>query len=83
MRPRIPPGDAELEANVKARLHWDALIGDGLIQVVARNGRVTLSGRVRSVAERRRAADDAWLPGVNHVSNAGLVVDWATRKPSC
>lgn len=76
LRPNIPASDAELEASVKARLRWDALVGDGLIQVVARNGRVTLRGRVKSVAERRRAAGDAWLPGVGHVSDAGLVVDW-------
>jgi osmotically-inducible protein OsmY len=80
LRPSSPPSDAELEANVKGRLNWDALLGDGLIQVVARSGRVTLRGRVRSVAERRRATGDAWLPGVGHVNDAGLVVDWTTTE---
>jgi osmotically-inducible protein OsmY len=80
LRPNTPLSDAELEASVKRRLHWDALLGDGLIQVVARSGGVTLRGRVRSVAERRRAAGDAWLPGVKHVSDAGLVVDWTTPE---
>lgn len=80
LRSQVTPSDAELEASVKSRLRWDALIGDGLIHVVARDGRVTLHGRVRSAAERRRAISDAWLPGVNHVSDAGLVVNWTTTE---
>lgn len=80
LQSEVTPSDAQLEASVKGRLRWDALIGDGLIQVVADHGRVTLRGQVRSVAERRRAASDAWLPGVSQVSDAGLVVSWATPE---
>jgi osmotically-inducible protein OsmY len=80
LRSQVTPSDAELEASVRSRLRWDALIGDGLIHVTVRDSRVTLHGRVRCVAERRRAASDAWLPGVSLVSDAGLVVDWRSSE---
>jgi osmotically-inducible protein OsmY len=72
------PTDQEIAADVTERLDWDIWVNGDLIKVTVNNGHVTLNGAVGSVAERRRATDDAWVNGVTSVDDTGLTVDkWA------
>ena len=73
-----PPGerpDDEIAAEIERRLAWDAQVDAGLVDVAVENGRVTLSGKVGSAAERVRVAADAWVAGVTAVDDAALEVD--------
>lgn len=73
--------DSEMEADVQARLRWDALIDDRLVDAEVDQGRVSLTGTVGSAAERRRALNDAWVLGVRDVDGEGLGVEpWADRE---
>jgi osmotically-inducible protein OsmY len=78
---RTPPArpDSEIEAAVRERLLWDARVGDGLVDVAVNDGHVRLNGAVGSALERVYARDDAWVPGVRHVDDSGLEVDWQVR----
>jgi osmotically-inducible protein OsmY len=70
--------DPEIEKDVQARLKWDALVDDGLIDVSVSDGDVTLSGTVGSAAEWSRAKTDAWVMGAGTVSAEDLDVErWA------
>jgi len=73
--------DAEIRADVESRLHWDALVNDGLIEVGVRGGKVVLGGTVGSAAEKARAIADAYVIGAQEVEASGLVVKpWAERE---
>lgn len=72
--------DREIEAEIRRRMAWDVWVDDALINVSVKNGRVTLSGKVGSAAEKSRAYGDAWLAGVTFVDNTGLEVDWRERN---
>jgi osmotically-inducible protein OsmY len=78
-QPKLHRTDAEIEADVKSRLAWDALVEFDPIRVSVRDRQVTLSGTTGSVAERVRAANDAWVDGVRNVDASGLVVGSAQR----
>lgn len=70
--------DAQIRDEIRARLAWDALVDDALVEIVVDAGRVTLEGVVGSAAERSRAYADAWVAGVRSVDSAGLeVARWA------
>ena len=70
--------DSEILPEVEQALRWDVLIDDGLIDVSVRDGTVTLSGTVGSVAEKTEAFFDAWVAGVRSVDVSGLEVSrWA------
>lgn len=70
--------DGEIAAEVRKALRWDTLVDHGLITVAVSDGEVTLSGVVGSAAEKRRAAYDAWVSGVEAVNDEGLDVQrWA------
>lgn len=66
--------DAEIEADVRSRLRWDARIDARNVQVSVRNGTVVLSGDVGSVSERVLAVNDAWVNGVRIVTDRLRVV---------
>lgn len=66
--------DAEIEADVRSRLRWDARIDARRVQVGVTNGTVVLSGEVGSVAERVLAVNDAWVNGVRVVTDRLRVV---------
>jgi osmotically-inducible protein OsmY len=68
--------DREIEATIQDRLKWDVWVDDTLIGVLVRDGRVTLSGKVASPAEKARAEADAWVSGVKSVDTSGLKFDW-------
>lgn len=72
--------DAEIAQDIKARLRWDVLVQDGLLDVSVADGRVKLSGIVGSAAERTRAYWDAWVQGVRSVDNAAVEVRWWAEK---
>lgn len=80
VRSKLNRPDREIEAEIRRRLGWDVWVDDALIDVRIENGRVTLSGKVGSAAEKSRAWGDSWVTGVNAVDHAGLEVDWGERK---
>jgi len=69
-----PRTDAAVAADVQRRLRRDAHVDHGLIVVSVTAGVVSLQGVVGSASEKRRAAHDAWVPGVTDVKSDGLVV---------
>lgn len=84
-RPKERP-DAEIQQDVQARLRWDALVPDPLVNVRVEDGEVRLMGTVRSAAQRRRARNDAWVAGATHVDVTDLQVEpcavATTRDPA-
>lgn len=71
--------DAEVRPEIVARLHWDTLIDDDMIDVRVDEGKVRLSGVVGSAAEKSRAIASAWMvAGVQEVDAGALAVEkWA------
>ncbi len=70
--------DAEIDADVKARLQWDVWINGNMINTAVKAGKVTLTGTVGSAISKSRASDDAWINGVSDVDASGLTVEpWA------
>jgi osmotically-inducible protein OsmY len=76
--------DAEIRSEVMASLRFDALLDHRFIDVAVRDGRVELSGRVGSAAERRRAEADAWIRGAREVDVGRLqVTPWQDTPHRC
>ena len=73
--------DAEVEQEIEAILAWDALIDDDKVVVEVRDGRASLAGQVASLAEKRRAGEQAALAGVRSVDTSGLAVSTWQRDP--
>jgi osmotically-inducible protein OsmY len=71
--------DAELEQDIKSQLRRDVLVDEGLVKVDVVDGVAKLRGAVGSLAERRRAREDAWITGVSDVDVSGLEVEWWAR----
>jgi osmotically-inducible protein OsmY len=70
--------DTEIEPEIRRALRWDALVDHALIDVDVEDGKVTLSGTVGSAAEKRRARQNAGVPGVTFVDATDLDVQrWA------
>ena len=72
--------DAEITADVKARLQWDIWINGGLVNPVVKDGKVTLTGAIGSAVSKWRAFEDAWVNGVTSVDDSGLEVKPIARK---
>ena len=73
LRPHVK--EADVQAKIEAALKRSAEIDARRINVHAVDGKVILSGNVRSAAERREAALAAWAaPGVREVDNNVVVV---------
>lgn len=64
--------DAEIKAEIKKALRWNALVDHSLIDVSVNDGLVSLTGTVGSAAERRQARYDAWVAGVKEVDDSAL-----------
>lgn len=70
--------DTAIADDVERRLRWDTLVDDSLIDVNVDGGTVELEGVVGSASEKRRAAYDAWVSGVDEVVSDELHVErWA------
>lgn len=73
-----PRTDLEIQSDIEERMKWDVLVDHALIDVSVDRGRVSLDGIVGSLAEKRQAARDAWVSGVQAVDDSGLEVKmWA------
>lgn len=66
--------DPEIRNDVVAALRWNTLVRAPLIEVEVNDQKVTLSGSVRSLAERDFARDLAGVAGVTEVDASGLAV---------
>jgi osmotically-inducible protein OsmY len=75
VKPGASRSDSAVATDVVNRLRWDTLVNDGLIDVAVHDGRVALTGKVGSAAEKRRAAVDGWVLGAANVDDSGLHVD--------
>ncbi|MCX4240298.1 BON domain-containing protein [Paraliomyxa miuraensis] len=75
VKPPAPRVDSEVLQDVQARLRWDALVDDSLIDVFVDDGEVRLVGTVGSAAERRRARGDGWVTGVVDVDASDLQIE--------
>lgn len=71
--------DAELRSEIQRRLEMDVWVGSGEVDVAVDDAVARLSGRVGSVFEKTRAANDAWVPGVRQVDDTDLLVDDSVR----
>jgi osmotically-inducible protein OsmY len=67
--------DDEIAADVQGLLRHDAYVDASAVKVSVDNGQVTLSGRVGSAAEKRRAESIAWTVGTKTVDSEALQVD--------
>ena len=76
---RTPRTDAEIAADIKARLQWDIWVNGGQIHPVVKAGNVTLAGTVGSAISKTRACDDAWVNGVVSVDASALKIDPNSR----
>jgi len=71
--------DGEITADIQAVLHWDIWVTGYPIQIVVKDGQVTLTGTVGSVTEKSRVNSDAWVNGVLAVNDNGLKVEPTAR----
>lgn len=71
--------DAVLRGDIRSRIELDPLVAHDPVEVDVQREHVRLSGRVGSVAERRRLISLAWVKGVRSVDGAALAVDEADR----
>ncbi len=73
--------DEDLANDIAQALRWDTLVDDALIRISVNNGKVDLKGTVGSAAEKRRAVNHAWLPGIKEVDAQMLTVGrWARDR---
>ena len=72
--------DAEVDADVKARLQWDIWINGDLVKAAVKDGKVTLTGIVGSAIGKSRVFDDAWVNGAMSVDNSGVKIDPGARN---
>lgn len=72
--------DAEIAADVTARLSASPIVGRRAVQIQVQNGTVTLSGVVESYAERTAIEDLAWaVSGVLNVIDRTSVIPSVAR----
>jgi osmotically-inducible protein OsmY len=79
VRPLASRTDIDIEQEVKRLMKWDAYIEEGDIEVAVRDGVVSLSGKVASAAEKRRAIALAYTAGTESVSAGQLEVEPGAR----
>jgi len=79
VKTRLERDDPDIALDVKRRLAADLYVDDALIEVTVKDGQVTLEGIVGTAAEKRRAAENAWISGVVTVDDRHLMVDWLEK----
>ncbi len=67
--------DREIVSEIKRRLAWDVWVDEDMISVKVRKGDVFLSGMIGSLDEKIKAYRDAWIAGVQSVTDDDLFVD--------
>jgi osmotically-inducible protein OsmY len=72
--------DEDIAAEIEARLVWDVWVEASAVDVSVNSGRVRLEGTVASLAEKQRAAENAWVRGVRAVDAEALKVDWLSHR---
>lgn len=72
--------DTEIQPEIERRLELNPIIQEELIEVAVKNGHVTLTGLVGSVAEKNEVVADAWVVGVKEVDESGLNIEWWARE---
>jgi len=72
--------DKTIQMDVIKRLQADLYVDASSIDVAVTNGRVRLEGSVRTAAEKRRAAENAWVAGVIAVEDRQLTAKWPQKK---
>jgi len=73
--------DKDIEQDVKQALRWDVRVDHALIDVEVAAGKVTLSGTVGSLSEKRQAIGDAYVANVTNVDASRLDVRLWARDP--
>jgi len=73
--------DKDIEQDVKQALRWDVRVDHALIDVDVVAGKVTLSGTVGSLSEKRQAIEDAYVANVTGVDAEKLEVRLWARDP--
>jgi len=76
IKPAAIRDDSEIKTEIMRMLQADVFVDDQLIGVMVRNGHVTLTGVVGSVAEKKAAFSDSWVSGVLSVDVESLQVEW-------
>ena len=72
--------DDEILADVRRRVDMDVWTDAGPLEMDVSDGSVTVTGTVKSAAQKRRLAMNAWVAGVRDVDVSGVAVHWARRK---
>ncbi|MBD3392988.1 MAG: BON domain-containing protein [Chitinivibrionales bacterium] len=72
--------NSEIQAEIKARLRLDPYVDHRTLHVAVENGRVVLSGTVRSMVEANYAMEDARVAGVKSIDINQLEVDWKAGR---
>lgn len=72
--------DGEIKKEIEERLANDVRVDDMMIDVAVKDGNVTLSGWVGSLAEKNRALRDAYVAGTKDVDFTKLEIDWWARN---
>jgi BON domain len=67
--------DPQVAADIRQRLDSDVLVDASRIAIAVKDGNVSLSGEVRSAAEKSRAVNDAWVVGTHSVDAHALEVN--------
>ncbi|MBD3421060.1 MAG: BON domain-containing protein [Chitinivibrionales bacterium] len=72
--------DIEIKTEIERLLHNDPYINHTNIEVEVTGGKVKLSGRVGSSAEKRAAFRKSWVSGVTNIKYKNLAVDWKASE---
>ena len=79
---KVDRNDYEIQQGVKQALYYNGLIDSSGINVVVKDGAVTLSGTVPSLSELRLAETESYVAGAGEVDTEDLKVDpWASPEP--
>lgn len=75
---KVDRTDAEVKREIEESLRWNVYVDDDLINVAVDDGKVTLSGTIGSLSEKRMSRWAAWVAGTKAVDASNLTVErWA------
>lgn len=77
VKPNLHRKDQAIRQDVMGRLDADLYVDARRIEVSVKDGRVALDGTVPTLAQKRRAEENAWIAGVVDVAAERLRVDWS------